>query len=193
MASLRSEVSRSLKARGYRQFERMHLLRVDGEFSVWVDTGPLESRTDIAPSVGLRHEGVEHLVPELLGVDCFDWTATVGSNVGYVLAGTYRRWVSPAPVADVLAAIDIGLERMKQFMPLDRLPAAWSIPGAQTPGWRYHEIVAYYLLGDESKVHLSIEAARASLCKTPGEVCQQFLDFERRLIGRGYGSRRGEA
>jgi hypothetical protein len=59
--NLRKETSRALVDRGYRRDGRIHLLSVDPEFSLWVDTGPLGPRVDIAPFVGLRHEAVENL------------------------------------------------------------------------------------------------------------------------------------
>ena len=180
--NLRREVSKALKARGFRQFERMHLRQIDSDFSLWVDTGPIGSRGDIAPFVGLRHEKTEHLVPELLNVPYFDWTATVGANVGYVLGKEYQRWDSPSTADEVLVAIDAALEKLKSFMPLSRLPDAWNIRGAQTPGWRFNQIVVYFLLEDRVKVKEHIEAARASLCQTEDAICEQFRGFEKRLL-----------
>jgi len=180
--NLRREVSKTLRARGFRQFERMHLRPVDSEFSLWVDTGPIGSRSDIAPFVGLRHDRTEHLVPELLDVPYFDWTATVGANVGYVLGEEYQRWNPPSTADEVLVAVDAALETLKDFMPLSRLPEAWNIRGAQTPGWRFHEIVVFYLLEDRMKMNAKLEAARASLCQTEDGVCEQFRGFEKRLL-----------
>lgn len=182
--NLRRGVSKALKARGFMQVERMHLLKVDSDFSMWVDTGPIGKQDDIAPFAGLRHEGVENLVADLLGEPRFDWTATVGANVGYILEAGYRYWAPPADVPEVLTAIDGALARLRDFMPLSRLGGAWKIEGAERPGWRFKEIGACFLAGDRAGTLARLEAARLALCKHEDEICEQYRLFAANLTKR---------
>ncbi len=87
--NLRREVSKALVKQGFRRNGRMHLLPLDKEYSFWVDTDPLERRPDISPFVGIRHNGVEGLTAEFLGLSKDDWVGTIGANVGYVLHNGY--------------------------------------------------------------------------------------------------------
>ncbi|HXK58265.1 MAG TPA: hypothetical protein PLP42_00085 [Acidobacteriota bacterium] len=84
----------------------MHLQRFDEAFSFWVDTGPLGTRDDIAPFVGVRNNQIEQIVGELLGLPDDGWTGTAGANVGYILDGKYRYWSSPTRADEVLGAIE---------------------------------------------------------------------------------------
>lgn len=182
--NLRRAVSKVLKARGFRQFERMHLLPVDSDFSVWVDTGPIGKQEDIAPFAGLRHEGVENLVADLLGEPRFEWTATVGANVGYILETGYRYWMPPAEAEEVLAAVEGALVRLRGFMPLSCLVGAWTIEGAERPGWRFKEIAARFLAGDRDGMAERLDAARIALCKHEDEICEQYRLFAANLSKR---------
>lgn len=82
--TLRKEVSNALVVAGYKRSGRMHQIRTDEEFSLWVDTGPLETREDIAPFIGIRHEPTQQLRARLKGHANDPWVGTVGANVGYV-------------------------------------------------------------------------------------------------------------
>lgn len=117
--NLRSEVSKSLVAHGFKRAGHMHLRRLDSEFSLWVDTGPIGKRSDIAPFVGLRHDSVETLCGELLGVPDDLVVGTVGANVGYVLSGEYRWWDSPSSASEVVQGILSALERLRPFASLE--------------------------------------------------------------------------
>lgn len=162
----------------------MHLLRLDSEFSFWVDTGPLGKRVDIAPYIGIRNDKVELLGAELEGLPQDDTVGTVGANVGYVLGEDYRRWEPPSTPEEVLRTIDRGLDHLKQYLSLDRLPEAWKIRGTNTPGWRYNEIATLFLKGDRQAVLERLEAARVEYCAYQDEVCEQFRAFEQRVKSR---------
>ncbi|MBP9144331.1 MAG: hypothetical protein KBF21_18760 [Thermoanaerobaculia bacterium] len=93
MPTLRKAISDRLRARGFRRIDGgKHLLTLDPEWSLYVDTGTLGTATGIAPWVGLRSEAIESARAELMKVPSFPGSATVSSNVGYVLDGTYRSW-----------------------------------------------------------------------------------------------------
>lgn len=182
--NLRWAVSNALVGCGYRRKGRQHVLRDSDQFSLWVDTGPLERRVDIAPFVGIRHHGIERLRAELLGRPQDDWVGTVGANVGYVLGGEYASWEPPSQADEVIRTIDLALERMRSFLSLDCLPAAWQIRGTKAPGWRYKRIVLFLLLGDSGALRTEIEAARGEYCVQNDEMCAEFLAFEQAVKSR---------
>ena len=179
--NLRREVSNALVGRGFRRRDRIHLLRIDASFSLGVDTGPLGKRSDIAPFVGIRHDGVETLLSELLDLAPDDWVGTVAANVGYVLGKGYQRWEPPTQAEHVLEAIEIALDRLRPLLSLEKLPEAWSIEGARGPLWRYREIIVLLTRGQVADSLMRLEAARAELCRHEDEVCDQFLSFAERL------------
>lgn len=159
-------------------------MRVDDSFSFGVDTGPLGNRSDIAPFVGIRHDGVQQLRAELMGSPGSQWSGTVSANVGYVLGEEYRWWEPPTPPEEVLRAIHLALDRLRPFLGLDKLPGAWEIQGAKVPGWRYTEITVHLLRGDRQLVLERLEAARSEFCKREDEICEQFRGFEQRVKSR---------
>jgi len=192
--NLRKDVSKALVARGFHLWEgRSHLIRVDADFSLGVDTGPLGKRSDIAPYVGIRHDGVQQLRADLMGSSANERTGTVGANVGYVLGEEYRRWEPPSTHEEVLRVIDLALGRLRQYLSLDRLPEAWKIRGTNTPGWRYNEIAALLLKGDHQAVLERLEAARAEYCAYEDGVCEQFRAFEQRVNSRYFSGEKGAA
>jgi hypothetical protein len=182
--NLRREVSNGLVARGFRRQGRVHSLRVNEQFSLWVDTGPLNRRPDIAPFVGIRHEQVELLCAELLDLPSDEWTGTVGANVGYVLSGEYKWWQPPAQAVEVISAIEESLERLKLFLSLERLPEVWKIRGTNAPGWHYGLITSLSLAGRHADAMSQLDAAKAELCNNDDPVCEQFRGFEKRLRSR---------
>lgn len=184
MTTLRKAVSHRLLDLGFRSSGRMHRRRVDSEFSEVVDTGPLGGRADIAPFVGLRHDGVEHLFSECLGVDKDAWVATVGANVGYVLGREYLSWADPAAVDAVLEHIASALGRYARVRSLDELAHAWSIAGLDDPGRCYRQVCIAVLLNRKDDVTRSLLEAKAAYCARPDGVCEQFLGFERRVLVR---------
>ena len=54
MTTLRKSVSDALRRQGFTRYGQAHIRRVDDDFSLCVDTGPIGPRTDIAPVVGTR-------------------------------------------------------------------------------------------------------------------------------------------
>ncbi len=111
--NLRKEVSDALVVEGFKRSDRVHSLRVDGDFSLWVDTGPIGSRVDIAPFIGIRHDGIKTLRAELLRSTVISVSGTVGANVGYVLGRGYLSWVPPTSAVEVVSTIQMGLERLR--------------------------------------------------------------------------------
>jgi hypothetical protein len=168
----------------------MHVLPVDGEFSFWVDTGPLGKRTDIAPTAGLRHSGVEALFATLLGVPRDEYSGTVGANVGEIVSGHYSRWEPPSRPEVVLEAIDLALAKMRPFMTLERLAEAWTIAG-DDPGRLYRLVVISLLRGDLESAERNLSAARDSYAKHGGEGAEQFAGFEGRVRERMAREKRG--
>jgi hypothetical protein len=144
----------------------------------------LEKRSDIAPFVGLRHDGVQELVSELMGFPKDEWVGTVGANVGYVLGEGYRWWEPPSEPYEVLQAIDSALDRLRLFLSLDALPVAFTITGAKSPSWRYNEIAILLFQGNRKAVLERIEDARAAFCQQRDEVCEQFEAFAQRVQER---------
>lgn len=185
MTTLRKQVSDALCQQGYRRRGRGHLRRVDTDFSLCVDTGPLGPRKDIHPFVGIRSDCVERAVFELMGLEQDDWTATVGANVGYVLNGEYRWWDEGAPVQEILDAIDAALARFRPYMHLTTLAGAFKFQGAaENPGKPYTLVVIALLNRDANLVARLLADAEAILCARPDAVCDQFKDFEMRVTKR---------
>ena len=180
--NLRQEVSKILVGRGFRRKDRMHLLQVDKDFYYWVDTGPLEKRSDIAPFVGIRHDGVETLFAEFLGVPKDDSSGTVGANVGYVLQEGYLSWGPSSEPKEVLNKIDEALERYKPFISLGKLMGAWDVAAIADPNRPYREIVILVIQEDYEGALNRLEAARKIFCKEADEICEQFKGFEERVL-----------
>jgi hypothetical protein len=58
--NVRREVSRMLRDQGFKSFRqsgsgRAHLRRIDSEFSLVVDVGPLDTEGGLSPFIGIRH------------------------------------------------------------------------------------------------------------------------------------------
>jgi hypothetical protein len=180
--NLRSEVSDTLVRRGFRRFDRMHLLRVDKDWSFWVDTGPIGKSADISPFVGIRHDGLEVVRSELMGLPHDESVGSLGANAGYILNEGYRHWKAESKSEEVLGCMDKALERLKPLMNLKKINEGWKIQGATTPGWQYREIIVFYLLGQESLVLEKLRMAHAVLCKRDDNLCKEFKGFEQRLL-----------
>ena len=165
--NLRQEVSKILVGRGFRRKDRMHLLQVDKDFYYWVDTGPLEKRSDIAPFVGIRHDGVETLFAEFLGVPKDDSSGTVGANVGYVLQEGYLSWDPSSEPKEVLNKIDEALERYKPFISLGKLMGAWDVAAIADPNRPYREIVILVIQEDYEGALNRLEAAAKFSARRP--------------------------
>jgi hypothetical protein len=179
--SLRKQVSKALVARGFRRDGRRHLKRLDDEFSFAVDTGLLNDKPDIAPLVGIRSDSVERRLMQYLELPADEWIATVGANVGYVLGQGYRVWMPPSTADEVLASIDQGLERLRPFLSLEKMPEVWDLTGIRDPAWRYREMVMLLLRGVRDAIPARLEAAREDFCKFQDEVCEQFEQFARNI------------
>jgi len=176
--NLRRAVSDELVKSGFDRIERVLMLPVNNDFSLWVDTGPLGSRADIAPFIGIRHEGVENLRARLLGTTSLSTAGTVGANVGYVLGVGYRSWEAPSSASEVVTMINTGLDRLRGYTSLKKLVAAWELEGSKRPGWQFSRIATQLASGDIEGAKRSLDAAALELCRYQDEVCAEFQDFK---------------
>lgn len=160
----------------------MHLLRVDKDWSFWVDIGPIGKSADISPFVGIRHDGLEVVRSELMGLPHDESVGSLGANAGYILNEGYRHWKAEGKSEEVLGCIDRALDRLKPLMDLKKINEGWKIQGTTSPGWQYSEIIVYYLLGQEGLVLEKLRMAQAVFCKRDDGVCKQFKSFEQRLL-----------
>jgi len=185
VTTLRKQVSDALRARGYKRIDRsVHLLRLDADFSLAVNTGVVGLAADIAPFIGLRSDSVEAARAELMALPEYPSTLTVAANVGYVLDGVYRAWPPGSP-SDLLPMIDAGLDALRPFASLSNLGSAFGIKGiAESPGTPYVAVVVALLLKDRASVFSALNRARSAFCSQPDEVCDQFLAFESRVLQR---------
>jgi hypothetical protein len=159
----------------------MHLKHLTRDFSWVVDVGPLGSGEDVAPFVGIRHDGLEALLATLLGVPLDRTIASVGDNVGYLLEGNYRSWRPIQSAEDVLNAITVAQEKLLPYLSENNMARVWDLTSRTAdPAWRYREVALLILLGDSQHVQAKLHEARAHFCKFDDEVCEQFRDFERR-------------
>jgi hypothetical protein len=185
MTTLRKLVSNALVRDGYRRSAgttgSAHVRRLDDDFSLCVHTGPIGLRTDIAPAVGIRSDRVEQARAVLMSIDHYDWVATVGSNVGYLIDGQYRWWEEGADVALILESISAALEKLAPFASLATLADGFALTGTDGPGMPYAKVVIALLNRDAPLVDEELERARAVFCVQADEVCEQFLAFERRV------------
>jgi hypothetical protein len=179
--NLRTEVSIELVKRGYKRIGRVHLLRIDDDWRFNVDTGPIGSRSDIAPFVGLRNERVEYLVSKFMDLENHPTTGTVSANVGYILDTEYKRWDIPSHPQEVLDFIDKAFVRLKAFQSLELLPEAWQLKGTQFPGWQSSLAVTYLLNGNRKGLEDTLALARKDFCSSEDAACEQWRNFERRL------------
>jgi hypothetical protein len=182
---LRRAVSDALTKRGYTRAGRMHVKRLTADISWVVDTGPLNAGDDIAPFVGIRHDGIEETVASLLDIEVDPVVASVGDNVGYIVSGTHQVWRGRNHVPDVLSAIELAQNRLLPFLSLKTLFLAWNVVSRNVdPAWRYREIAWFLLLGESKAILPALEVARGAFCEYDDEVCDQFKGFERRVRER---------
>lgn len=178
--SLRKAVSRALVVRGYERDGRTHLKAVGDGVHVYVDTGPVGRQTDIAPYVGLRHDAVSDLVSDLLELPRDRFVGTVGANVGYVLGRGYAAWYDPGDADAVLAAIDQAEITLLDYVPLHRLPDAWSLTdGTLAPGYYYKIAATWLLLEEAENASHWLRVAKDNECRFEGSLCDQYKRVER--------------
>jgi len=180
--TLRRMVSEYLVERGFRHIKAgKHLRPIEGPLSFVVDTGPLDGYGDIAPGIGLRHDGVEALRARLIGSPFTRHAATVIANVGIVLGEGYRTWSSPEDLAQAVGAIERALEVTGGYASLDRLPSWWDRPGVRVPN-AYTAATVYLILGDDANVNRWLREGERTQCRLAGPVCEQFRRFERNVL-----------
>jgi hypothetical protein len=180
---LRLAVSDALVARGYERRGRALRRRIDDEWWSILDTASMQNIPDIMPWVGLRHEGVERVVPRCLELPFDTYSATVGAMSGYI-RGRDRpdRMEEPATVEEVLARIDEAQAVLERYRSLDRLPDAFSIRGTHLPLYHFTLAAIHLLLGDEAGVRKWLAEGERTDCRQAGEVCEQFRRFERNIL-----------
>lgn len=181
---LRKRVSAALVAQGFKRHGRMHLMRVDDDFSFWVDTGTLGFNQDIAPFLGVRCDLLENTLQDLLGTPRDPLNGSFGGNVGYVLDGKYRSWHAPISEPEVLEAIERGLARYRPFLSIDRLLDAEAVAGIKDPGRAYRIVVVHLLQGNLPAARIALEEAEREYCEQDDEICQQFREFVLRAKSR---------
>jgi hypothetical protein len=181
--TLRREVGARLRERGYHDSGNGSFgLRLDADFSYVIDVGPLNQRTDVHPSVGLRCKLVEDAMSSLRDLPEGPYAATIGANAGYVLDGQYRYFNPPASAAEVLEVMDGALGVLDQYRSLEAIPRGLDeVPAVSAnPSTGYRRVVAYYLLGDMAAMEAALGLARAEYTRHP-EIAQKFLEFETRI------------
>jgi len=185
MTTLRKQVSDVLRARGYKRIDRcVHLLRLDDDFSLGVYTGVVGLATGISPFIGLRSDSVEAARTELMALPEDPGSLTLSANVGYVLDGVYRSWPPGSP-SDLLPTIDAGLDVLRPFASLSKISSAFGIKGvAESPTRHYVAVVVALLLKDRVAVLSGLDRGRSAFCSQPDEVCDQFREFEARVLKR---------
>jgi len=182
--TLRQDVFRALRSDGFKGKNGV-CKRPDADgFSFVVSTGPLNKRTDISPTVGIRHDEIENLWYDLSGLPRNEYSATIGANLGYVLDGTYRDWQPPATAEEVLGFIRQGFDKLRPLMHLDRIRDGFAIPGSDMAK-NYTLVLVELVRGDAAGVERELTNAYDAYCGQSGEVCDQFLKFEANLRERG--------
>lgn len=194
--NLRRDVSSALVADGFVRGKRIHIKRIDADWSLLVDTGAIFQGTigqskDIAPGVGLRHDRVEQLLQQLCGLPPSADSGTVWANAGYIVDGTYRAWLPPfAPgmppvtVEEVVAVIRAALTRLSGYLDLARVPAAWEdIRETQAdPACAYRRVVVQLLLRDPAGVQRELARAEHHYCIRDDEIAADFRAFRDRTL-----------
>jgi hypothetical protein len=183
--TLRRDVSAALVRDGFTRTRAAHQRRLDDDFSLLVDTGPIGKQVDISPFIGLRSDRLEQAMIELRDLPPYDFAATVTANVGYVVDGTYRSWRPPSGADEVYDAIRVALDRLQGYASLGRLPDAWrEIPAADAnPSTGYRRVVLALLQGDRAALHSALDLAEAEYCAHDDEICAKFRVFQER-VGR---------
>ena len=179
--NLRKEVSAELVRRGFRRNGRTHLLRVSGDFSLGVDTGPIGTRTDIAPLVGIRNDLIEGLLGKCLDVPADEWVFTVAANVGYVLGDRHLAWQPPAEPQEVVEKISAALDELRKYLSLQRLTEAWKLRGTQDPSWRYRNVIVFGLRNQRGQALALLDEVRDERCQAEDPGCEEFRGFEKRF------------
>ncbi len=196
MPTLRKAISDRLRASGFKRIDggSKHLLALDPEWSLFVDTGTLGTATGIAPWVGLRSESIEAARAELMELATFPGSATVSSNVGYVLDNTYRSWSARSEdddasigqaVEEIGQSIRSALGRLRPLASFAALPAAFAIePNPTMPGRFYVGAILPLLAGDAAATHAALAAGRHHFAPHAPDIRAQFEAFATRVFNR---------
>ena len=179
---LRTELSRSLTEAGFTRSDRRHTRRIDRDFSVVADVGISAPR--LAPWVGLRHDPTQEIVSELIELTDDGLYPTVGSNVGYVVEGTYLEWTESASPDVVEGMVLKAIERVSAFASLDLLPEIWSIPGTNLPGYHRKLAVIAALSSRPQDVARWLAEGERLDCAYDDEVCEHYRVFRRNFEAR---------
>lgn len=164
-------------ARGYEPDDWLKL-RIDDEFSYILDIGRHEQRGEVSPWLGLRHEGAQAMLADLIEMPLKDNQATAGTNLGYILGGEFRIWHVSTEPGDLLAKIQEGEEVLGQYRSLERLPEVFEIRGAKSPLYYRPLICVYLLLGDEAHVREWLAEGERLDCRHDNSISERFHRFE---------------
>jgi hypothetical protein len=182
---IRARVSDALLSRGFRRKGGDHRQDLDDDFSLCVDLGRIGLEQSVTPSVGIRSERVDDTMRELMGVPPDPWGHTVGHNVGYLLGENFRTWYAPADTQEVVAAIIRALDVMRPFASLEGLPGAFALPCKPGVLHRVYALATVALLTkDPARVRQYLAEGQREFCQQDDEVCEQFRDFEKRILAR---------
>ena len=183
--NLRRTISDTLVGLGYRRSGRMHRRDVDREFSLIVDTGRPGPPAGVHPFLFLRHDGVQRLASEFLGLRTDKYVGTIGANPGCILDGTYRFWgvlSGPDVVPDVIALIEQSSEILLRYASLERLPEAWKLDWVPKDASRFSLATIYMLLGGRPRLSAVLAEGELYDCQAEGALCDQFRRFQRNLL-----------
>ena len=176
---------------------------VTGDVLAWLGLNRAVGRGDglveVNPVVGVRHQALESLVAELLGVKPHGYVpATLSSSLGYLMPGArYRPWmfggdVPLGGVADEMVA-DVAGHGVPYVERRSSLPA---IVESMARGEGAKELTAirlptgYLLLGEPKYAIAALEASESALGNRQDLAAQRFRGFatafRRRLdVSRG--------
>jgi hypothetical protein len=160
----------------------VHTKRVNDDFSLWVDTGLPNRRTEVSPYVGIQHVRVNELCAALLGLQSNPETATASAQLGYVLSGQPVAWDEPTDAGEVLRAIAAGLSRLEAYLDLDALTGIWrDFPAmAAVPRAGYTQVTLQLIRGDLAQARRQLQDAERHYCADDPDW-PQFREFERRF------------
>jgi hypothetical protein len=183
--SPRDTVIAGLAARGFVRDGTRFVRDGGGGFTLIVDPGDLwAGLLASAPWVGLRHEGVERLLVELVGGEPAEagQSATVTLTVR-VEEGSGTPGNAPVTADAALAAIDEGLRTLTACSSLDRLAELHERLG---PGSMSHVTLAaiHFLSGDERGACRRLAEGERVDCAREDLVAARFRVFERNLLAR---------
>jgi len=183
--TLRQRLCRILETQGYSGEDTLKLRFYD-EFSWVVGLGdPRRSKTPIPLWLGVRHEGVQALIADLMQLPDDGFDVVTGTNLGYVLGQGFRFEQEPTTAQELADRLADGERILSAYCRLDALPAIFDeIRGTTLPLFHFQLVAIHMLLGDQQGVDKWLAVAERVNCKHPGPLTDQFRRFEARVRER---------